>query len=197
MSTRFVTHALSCSLGKGKIALKGKRKRPWLEVVRSETERSFLKYQLKLLKELHEGPIDFYQDRLATNSYYDKERFRFYGDQLYRAYELLYPRDHRYISPNVLEITGTKGLAYLWLDQGRVNGLRGSLRGRYSPEEYQNISDYLNSLGIQATPHANQLSTIEICLSRQGLRLLLEIIDVHLPKNTYNKMSRRRTAVGT
>ena len=156
-----------------------------------------MRWQFNLLKKLHEGPIDYFEDRIATNGFYDLERFRFHGENLYKVYELLYPRDKRYISLDVLQIAGEKGLAMLWFDQGRIKGRRGSLRGRYSPEEYQNISDYLNSLGIQATPHANQLSTIEICLSRQGLRLLLEIIDVHLPKNTYNKMSRRRTAVGT
>ena len=197
MSVPFVAHALSCSLGKGRVSLRGKKKRPWLEVSRSEADRSFLRWQFNLLKKLHEGPIDYFEDRIATNGFYDLERFRFHGENLYKVYELLYPRDKRYISLDVLQIAGEKGLAMLWFDQGRIKGRRVSLRGRYSPEEYQNISDYLNSLGIQATPHANQLSTIEICLSRQGLRLLLEIIDVHLPKNTYNKMSRRRTAVGT
>ena len=197
MSVPFVVHALSCSLGKGRISLKGKKKRPWLEVSRSEADRSFLRWQFNLLKKLHEGPIDYFEDRIATNGFYDLERFRFHGENLYKVYELLYPRDQRYISLDVLHIAGEQGLAMLWFDQGRVKGRRGSLRGRYSPQEYQNIADYLNSIDIQATPHSNQLTTIEICLSRAGLDKLLRIITPLLPKGSYSKVSRSRTTSRT
>ena len=197
MSTQFVTHALSCSLGRGIISLKGTKKRPWLEISRCETERSLLSYQSKLLKQLHEGPIDYFKDRIPGKGFYDQVRFRFHGDQLYKAYELLYPRDKRCISQSVLEITGKQGLALLWTDQGRINGRRGSLRGKYSPEEYQNIAKYMNTLGIEASPHSNQLTTIEICLSRSGLTAVLNIVADFLPKGVYNGLSRRRTMTGT
>ncbi len=197
MPAQFVVHALSCSLGRGKISLKGKKKRPWLEVSRSEEYRNFSKWQLKLLKQLHEGPIDYLEDRLPTNGFYDYERFRFHGEELYRAYELLYPRDERYISTEVLHITSKKGLAMMWFDCGRIKGRRGSIRGKYSPREYENIADYLNLLGIEATPHSNQITTIELCLSREGLSSLLQIIQLEFPKCAYNRLSRRRTTPGT
>ena len=179
------------------ISLKGTKRRPWLEISRCETERPLLSYQSKLLRQLHEGPIDYFKDRIPGKSFYDKERFRFHGDQLYKAYELLYPRDKRFISESVLEMTGRKGLALLWADQGRINGRRGSLRGKYSPEEYQNIARYMNTLGIEANPHSNQLTTIEICLSRSGLASVLDIVMDFLPKGVYNGLSRRRTMAGT
>ncbi len=168
-----------------------------MEISRCETERPLLSYQSKLLKQLHQGSIDYYKDRISGHGFYDKERFRFHGNQLYKAYELLYPRDQRFVSRDILEMTGKKGLALLWVDQGRINGRRGSLRGKYSSEEYRNIAAYMNELGIEANPHSNQLTTIEICLSRSGLTLMLDIVEDFLPKGVYNGLSRRRTMSGT
>ena len=109
-------------MGKGVLSLKGRRKRPWLELSRLETERDYLNYQLKQLKQYHEGPIDLFKDRLPTNGFYDKERVRFHGQGLWRAYEILCPRDKSCISPTVLDIVGEKGMASLWIDQGRFVG---------------------------------------------------------------------------
>ena len=64
MSAQFVARALSFCLGVGTIALKGRRQRPWLEIVRSETERPYLSHQLKQLRDAHLGKLEFVIDVL-------------------------------------------------------------------------------------------------------------------------------------
>ncbi len=176
MSAQFVAHVLSYSLGRGLLALKGRRQRPWLEISRSELERAYLSYQLRTLKQSHDGPVDIVADRLATDGFYDKERFRMQGEGLWRAYELLCPRDKKVISPKVLEITGFKGITALWLDQGRILGRRGQIRGRYSDQEYEDIAKWLTDSGIKATTHRNNITTIEIILRQDALNELIKFI---------------------
>ena len=47
MTAQLVAHVLSYSLGKGRLALKGRKRRPWLEISRCETEKQYLNFQLK------------------------------------------------------------------------------------------------------------------------------------------------------
>ena len=122
MSVQFVAHALSYNLGKGSISLKGKHQRPWLEIVRSEVDRTYLTHQLRTLKHTHDGAVDYLADRVPTDGFYDLERIRFHGDLLWRVYELLYPKDEKYISSDVLKVAGIHGLTALWIDQGKVIG---------------------------------------------------------------------------
>ena len=164
MQAKFVALALSYSLGNGKLALKGRRKQPWLEVSRSEVNRSYSNHQLKRLRELHDGPIDFYKDRIPTNGYYDLERFRLTGEGLWRAYELLCPRDKPIISRQVLDLVGVEGLTALWLDKGRFVGRQGHLSGRWSPEEYESIASWIREMGVDACVRHNQSGPIYISM---------------------------------
>ena len=91
MSAKFVARALSFTLGKGVVALKGARKRPWLEIVRPETQRTYLDHQLRSLRKLHDGPIDAVWDVIPTNGFYDKERLRLHGEGMWRVHELRCP----------------------------------------------------------------------------------------------------------
>lgn len=176
MSAQFVAHVLSYSLGKGNLSLKGRRKRPWLEISRSEIERVYLGHQLKLLRRLHDGPVDAVWDRIATDGFYDKERFRLHGEDLWRAYELLCPHDKRAISQKSLQIAGLRGVASLWLDQGRFIGKRGSIRGRYSENEYEAIASWLTEFNIPAVVHRNNVSIIEISIKKDAIDDFLNLI---------------------
>jgi hypothetical protein len=176
MSAQFVARVLSYSLGRGNLSLKGRRQRPWLEISRSELEHTYLDHQSRVLRKLHDGPVDSFWDRIATNGFYDKERVRLQGEDLWRAYELLCPRDKKVISPTVLEIAGIRGMTALWLDQGRFLGKRGQIRGRYTDQEYDDIAKWLTDLGIRATPHRNNVTTIELILKTDALNDLIKCI---------------------
>ena len=191
MSAQFVAHALSYSLGKGTINLKGKRQRPWLEISRYETDRTYLDHQLRVLKQYHDGPIDYVWDRLSTDGFYDKERFRFQGELLWRAYELLYPKDQKVISREVLNIAGLKGAAALWIDQGRVIGKKGSIRGRFSENDYVQLESWFNDLGIPAKIHRNNISIVQLSFKKDSLESLSKLLRpmVHL---TMKKTLRQR-----
>jgi len=178
-------------LGKGSITLKGKRQRPWLEISRYETDRTYLDHQLRVLKQYHDGPIDYVWDRLSTDGFYDKERFRFQGELLWRAYELLYPKDKKAISREVLNIAGLKGATALWIDQGRVIGKKGSIRGRFSENDYVELESWFNDLDIPAKIHRNNVGIVQLSFKKDSLEQLTKLLRpmVHL---TMKKTLRQR-----
>ena len=176
MSVQFVAHALSYNLGKGNITLKGKNQRPWLEIVRSEVDRTYLTHQLRTLKHTHDGAVDYLADRVPTDGFYDLERIRFQGDLLWRVYELLYPKDRKRITREVLNIAGLKGAAALWIDQGRISGKRGSIRGRYSENDYLALESWFNDLSIPAKIHRNNVSIIQLSFKKDSLEELFKLL---------------------
>ncbi len=181
MQAQFTARVLSYCLGKGKLTLKGRRQTPWLEITRSEIDRDYLGHQLWILRNLHDGPVDSVWDHIDSDGYYDNVRLRMHGEGLWRAYELLSPRDKPVISKEVLSVVGEEGIAALWLDQGRFVGGqkrgRGQIKGRYTPEEYDNITTWLCESGVPACVHHNHLEKpIEICIKKNGLLALFEII---------------------
>ena len=176
MSVQFVAHALSYNLGKGSISLKGKNQRPWLEIVRSEVDRTYLTHQLRTLKHTHDGAVDYLADRVPTDGFYDLERIRFHGDLLWRVYELLYPKDSKRITREVLNIAGLKGAAALWIDQGRISGKRGSIRGRYSENDYLALESWFNDLSIPAKIHRNNVSIIQLSFKKDSLEELFRLL---------------------
>ena len=176
MSVQFVAHALSYNLGKGNITLKGRNQRPWLEIVRSEVDRTYLTHQLRTLKHTHDGAVDYLADRVPTDGFYDLERIRFHGDLLWRVYELLYPKDSKRITREVLNIAGLKGAAALWIDQGRISGKRGSIRGRYSENDYLALESWFNDLSIPAKIHRNNVSIIQLSFKKDSLEELFRLL---------------------
>lgn len=147
MSAQFVARALSYCLGVGTLGLKGQKQRPWLEIIRSETEKQYHNHQLRQLKLSHPGLLDYYWDQIPTDGFYDKWRLRVRSDELYRAYELMYPRDHKVITPQIISIVGMPGISALWSDRGRVVGRIGGIATRWSADEEQHLADWLNAQG--------------------------------------------------
>jgi hypothetical protein len=150
MSTQFTLKVLSYCLGQGTIALKGKACRPWLELSRIETERSYLEHQLRALRRLHPGPLEAHWDRLPGKSFYDIERLRIHSDLLWRPYELLYPRDQRTITPQLLAMSGFGGLVGLWGDRGRAYPRSAELALRAPGLKTQDLEEWCQSLGHPA-----------------------------------------------
>jgi len=145
-------------LGKGDIALKGSRKRPWLELCRTETERVYLGSQVYQLRQAHPGPLEIFWDRLPTNGFYDLDRARIQTDELWRAYDLLYPRDERTLSRGVLDLCGLSGLVNLWLDHGTLVGRTGEIRKRMSPDEKTLLAAWISDLGFPVDMPRTQAS---------------------------------------
>jgi len=125
--------------------------------------------------------VDSVWDHIDSDGYYDNVRLRMHGEGLWRAYELLSPRDKPVISKEVLSTVGVEGIAALWLDQGRFVGGpkrgRGQIKGRYTAEEYDNIASWLCDAGVPVRVHHNhEQKPIEICIRMNGLKALFEII---------------------
>ena len=149
MSAQFVARVLSYCLGVGTLGLKGQRQRPWLEIIRPETEKPYLNHQLKLLRDAHPGKLDTHLDMLPTDGFYDKFRLRVRSDELYRAYELMYPRDKKIITPQIISITGMPGISALWSDRGRVVGRLGKILTRWKDDENQFLAEYISQQGFE------------------------------------------------
>jgi len=164
-------------LGKGKVSLKGKNKRPWLEISRSEVDKKYLNHQLRTLRKLHVTPLEVFWDRLATDTYYDKERLRLHSDHLWRVYEILYPQDTSHLSNQALQLSGIHGLTSLWIDQGRIIGRKGLIKGRYSDQEYENLSRWLQDYwNIKSYLRRNQSAIFQLSLNREALETLIDTI---------------------
>ena len=148
MSAQFVARVLSSCLGVGTLGLRGQKQRPWLEIIRLETEKPYINYQLKLLRACHPGKLDCHWDTIPLPGFYDKVRLRVRSDELYRAYELMYPRDRKVITPQIISIVGMQGVSALWSDRGRVVGRLGKIITRWSDDENAYLADWINSQDI-------------------------------------------------
>lgn len=187
MSAQFVAHALSFCLARGSISLRGHKRRPWLEIVRSETEARYLQGQMRKLKKAYQGKMDIVWDVVETDGFYDKQRLRIHCDGLYRAYELLYPRDRKVISADVMNICGLTGMTALWSDAGVVEGRRGRIRAGYSLADATHISKWCNQNGFKCTPG--------LLFTPESTKSLFDAIrpDTHLTMRWRFKNQRRKS----
>lgn len=128
MSAQFVARVLSYCLGKGTIALKGRNNRPWLELQRTELETDYLSHQIRTLQRLHQGKLDVVWDQVERDTFYCDVRARVRSDALWAAYELMYPRDEKVITREIIDIAGMTGVAALACDLAVCNSKRLSLR---------------------------------------------------------------------
>lgn len=116
---------------------------------------TYLLHQSRQLHKLHDGPLDLIIDTVPTEGFYDEKRLRCHGEGLYRAYELLYPRDTYTISPEVLEVAGQRGIAALWCDKGRIRGDRYEISFGTKAREYREgtmLRHQLRKLGYKPDP---------------------------------------------
>lgn len=182
MSAQFVARALSYCLGVGTIALKGRRQRPWLEIIRSETERPYLSHQLKQLREAHLGKLEFVLDVLPCDGFYDDVRLRVRSDELYRAYELMYPRDKKVITPQILNITGIVGISALWSDRGRIIGKIAKIHSRFSPEANAALANWCNTNGFECKLMNRLDKSYGIQFTRESTQAFIAAVRPHTHK---------------
>lgn len=191
MSAQFVARVLSYCLGKGNLSLRGSRKRPWLELKRSETERIYLGSQVYRLRQDHPGSLEVVWDRVSTDGFYDLERARLQSDELWRAYDLLYPRDEFTLSREVLDLCGAVGLATLWLDFGSWVGRAGEIRGRHTPQQKRLLADWIQSMGFPAeAKFAN--GVCRLTLPADSMREVKRFIRPHVHQTMRHKLLRKK-----
>lgn len=118
MSARLVSMAVAYAMGSGTLRCKGVKQRPWLELKRLETERTYMLHQVRSLQRAGAGPVRAAVDMLPGRHFYDVCRARLQHDAFERAIELLAPEGEISLSREVLEIGGGRGLASIWLDLG-------------------------------------------------------------------------------
>lgn len=173
------------------MSLRGTRRRPWLELRRDERERGYLSYQLFALRRAAKGPSDDVRDTLPGKSFYDTERIRFSAEGLDVAYRMLYRRDQKLITPQVMEITGLEGLTALWVDQGRINDKRhGVLRGRWSTDEFKTIQAAFQSHGFKG--RYSPFSNGQLIFEFEVIKEMRQKLSPYLHKSMQTKLRLRQ-----
>ena len=151
MSVRFVATALSYCIGRGKIELKGRKRKPWLVLRRGELEHTYLDHQLRRLRKEHEGPVEAFWDVIEGRGFYDDHQVSLHGDSMQQVYDLLYPRDEYRISTDVLHIAGMDALAALWADRSALHTYYVSLGHGLKACDNEVIAAWMRDQGIKVT----------------------------------------------
>jgi hypothetical protein len=112
-----------------------------------------------MLHKAHDGKLEAVSDVVQGDGFYDDRRIRVHSPDLYRVYDLLFFRDERRLTPEVLNIAGAQGLSALWCDTGIVSRNKAILRSWASMEETQHLRDWALSLGH--TPAVVQKGRLE------------------------------------
>lgn len=99
------------------------------------------------MRKLHDGPVDAALDLVSTELVYDDFRIVLHAPELWRVYELLYPRDEFTISQEVLDIVGRQGLVAFWCDQGRWKGSSAYLSIRRPEDEMTLLAEWIRGMG--------------------------------------------------
>lgn len=107
-----------------------------------------MNHQLRMLHKVHDGKLEAVSDIVQGNGFYDDRRIRVHSPDLYRAYELLYFRDERRLTPDVLQIVGFQGLAALWCDTGVTTKTKAVLRSWTDIPQTQYLADWAADLGF-------------------------------------------------
>lgn len=128
------------------MSLRGPSKRPWLEIRRSELEATYLRHQMRMLNRSLGGGLSVTWDHIEKNDFYCDLRAQIQTEALWPAYELMYPRDEKTVTKDILEIVGLKGIAALWCDVGRPKGKALFIPARHCAVEV--LRDYMVRQGF-------------------------------------------------
>ena len=185
-------------MGRGTISHRGNKRRLWLEVVRPETERTYLSYQLFTLRRSHDGPFEDQRAALEGESFYDDEQILFHGEGLHAAYDLLYPRDRKHITKEVLDITGLMGLTALWIDYGTINNKgEGLIKGRLGDETYRLLHEHIREFGINAGKKHAFGQVRGVLLNREAMEAFARLIRPYAHYSMKAKLQLRKSPQGS
>jgi hypothetical protein len=138
-----------CLTTQGALSLRGARKRLWLELRRPETEKTYLDHQVRNLRRLHpHQTLKALWDLLPGDSIYDTVRVRIQSEELWPAYQLLYPRDRYRLSKDALLAAGLPGLAAAWMDAGHRQYNTAALRLKGPVDNLSPIHDWCDACHV-------------------------------------------------
>lgn len=167
MSARLVSLALSYAIGGGVLRSKGIKQRSWLELKRLETERTYMLHQVKSLQRAGAGPLRVVVDMLPGQHFYDICRARLQHDGFDRAIELLCPDGTPRLNGEILEITGGRGLASLWLDLGRWDK-NVAVIPLPTPQDAEALAARLGQLGLSGIARSSDRTNLRLSLRQFG-----------------------------
>lgn len=160
--------------------MKGLHKTPWLEIRRCETERTYLDHQQRILRKLCHGELCKGEIQLAeTEGFYDQLVLRFHGRLLYRAWDLLYPRDERRITADALIAAGELGIASLWIDNGHWRERMGVITRIGSVDDTLTVAEWLADQKIPCRLGFSNTGKPQINLGVTGMSQLVKIARPH------------------
>jgi hypothetical protein len=186
MTISFTNQVLCYCLGGGSLSLRGRLSRPWLELIRPEMEMTYLRHQLRLLREAHGQSLQVVYDTLPGQEPYGRVRARLQSESLWRAYEILYPWDQRCITPAILDMTGLAGFVSLWLDRGERKPASAVIRlGRGWPEPAQ-LEAWLQGLGHSGEARRSDKGLTSLHWQSEAAKELMRALrrDVHPSRRT-------------
>ncbi len=138
------------------------------------------------------------RDTLSTDDFYDDERIRFQGSGLDAAYGLLYPRDKKVITDQIMDLVDVPGLAALWIDNGSITIKRtGQIKGRYSREEYDAIAKALRRHGIDCSLRWGGPYPFALDLSPFAMENLARLIRPYAHFSMKAKLQLRKSPLGS
>lgn len=176
MTIAFTNQVLCYCLGGGTLSLRGRLSRPWLELVRPELEKTYLRHQLRRLRESHSGDLQVVHDTLPGREPYGRVRARLQSESLWRAYELLCPCDQRKISVEILDMTGLDGFCALWTDRGdRLPASAQVVLGRGWPPAPA-LERWTSQLGHPAEVRTNQVGIRSLHWGRDQAKALMQTL---------------------
>lgn len=147
MSAQFVSLAVAYGLGGGKLRRKGAAQRPWLELLRLETESTYLGHQVRALRKAGRASVRVVEDMRPGRFFYDCCRARIQSPLLERAVEILGCGEQQRITREALVVAGARGLGALWLDAGAWEAGSGRLRLRDAGEAVV-VAEHFRGRGV-------------------------------------------------
>lgn len=188
MPAALVARILAYCLGKGRLCRRGHNKTVWLEIIRCETEKTYLDHQLRTLRKLSQGQqVRADLDRVDSTGFYDRLRLRFHAPELERAWELLYPDGERRLGLEPLRIAGPLGLASLWIDRGRWEANCGILQGGYTRDDIDALLQWFAELNVPARAQARGVR-----FGVKGMEQLVKIARPHTHEAMRHRLRRPR-----
>lgn len=190
MNAAFTASVVRYGLGNGKILTLGPKGRLWLEIVRCESERTYLGHQLRTLRRQHDGPLNVRIEPLAGAGRYDKERLRLHTPQLARAAQLLGAAGSGpVITEETLLVAGTPGLAALWLDRGRWIGRSLELRLDWKQPELELLAAWIEQHGTPAhLAHSRQGVLCGVHVRSRHVEALAAVVRPHVHRSMRHRL---------
>lgn len=155
-----------------------------------------MRYIGRRLRSAHAGPLETVFDVLPGEMFYDVHRLRVHSPELYRVYELLYPRDCRQLTTEAMGVGGRHLFAALWIQGGLEGNFGLRIEHRRLKEDRSVICDWLSEQGVPISESADRQSMSTLAFPIESTQKVKGWLRPYLPphrtQSLYVLPSRRR-----